>query len=41
MRSHLAVCVHAFHFTNSIKWCLKLLSAKQVNNEDLDNQLGP
>lgn len=41
MRSHLAIGVHAFDCTNRIKWCHKLLSAKQVNNEDLDHQLGP
>lgn len=40
MRSHLAIGVHAFDFTNRIKWCHTLLSAKQVNNEDLDQQLG-
>lgn len=37
---HLAICVHAYDCTKRIKWCYKLLSAKQVSNEDLDNQLG-
>lgn len=41
MSSHLVIGVHAFDCINRIKWCRKLLSAKQVNNEDLDHQLGP
>lgn len=41
MSSHLAIGVHAFDCSNRIKWCHKPLSAKQVNNEDLDHQLGP
>lgn len=40
MHSHLAICVHTFDCTNRIKQCHKILSSKQVNNEDLDNQLG-
>lgn len=35
------IAVHAFDCSNRIKWCHKPLSAKQVNNEDLDHQLGP
>lgn len=41
MSSHLTTRVHAFDCTNRIKWCHKMLSAKQVNNEDLDHQLRP
>lgn len=39
MSSHLVIGIHAFDCTNRIKWCHKLLSAKQVNNEDLHHQL--
>lgn len=41
MSGHLAIGVHVFDCKNRIKWCHKLLSAKEVNNEDLDHQLGP
>lgn len=41
MSSHLVIGVYAFDCINRIKWCHKLLSAKQVSNEDLDHQLGP
>lgn len=41
MSGHLAIGVHVFDCTSRIKWCHKLLSAKEVNNEDLDHQLGP
>ena len=40
MRSHLAMGVRAADITNRIKQCHTLLSAKQVSNEDLDQQLG-
>lgn len=39
--SHLAIRVRAFDCTRRIKLRHKLLSAKQVNNEDLDHQLWP
>lgn len=39
--SHLAIRVRAFDCTRRIKRRRKLLSAKQVNNEDLDHQLWP
>lgn len=41
MNSSLTTGVHAFDCTNRIKWCYTLMSAKQVNNEDLDHQLRP